>query len=37
MFRDVERPKYEFLDNEARIDAASRARQGRPAHSLGDL
>lgn len=24
MFRDVERPKYDFLDNEARIDAASR-------------
>jgi hypothetical protein len=24
MFRDVEGPKYEFLDNEARIDAASR-------------
>jgi len=37
MFRDVERPKYDFLDNEARIDAASRARHGRPAHSLGDL
>jgi len=37
MFRDVERPKYEFLANEARIDAASRARHGRPAHSLGDL
>jgi hypothetical protein len=26
MFRDVERPKYDFLDNEAKIDAASRAR-----------
>ena len=26
MFRDVERPKYEFLDNEARIDAATRSR-----------
>jgi hypothetical protein len=25
MFRDVEGPKYEFLENEARIDAASRA------------
>jgi hypothetical protein len=27
MFRDVERPKYDFLDNEARIDAATRARR----------
>lgn len=26
MFRDVERPKFEFLENEARIDAVSRAR-----------
>jgi uncharacterized membrane protein YqaE (UPF0057 family) len=26
MFRDIERPKFEFLENEARIDAASRAR-----------
>jgi hypothetical protein len=26
MFRDVERPKYDFLENEARIDAASRSR-----------
>jgi len=25
MFRDVERPKFEFLENEARIDAVSRA------------
>jgi hypothetical protein len=32
MFRDVERPKYEFLDNEARIDAATRARGRSPAH-----
>ena len=32
MFRDVERPKYEFLDNEARIDAATRARGRSTAH-----
>lgn len=31
MFRDVERPKFEFLDNEARIDAATRARHRSPA------
>jgi hypothetical protein len=27
MFRDVERPKFDFLENEARIDAATEARQ----------
>jgi hypothetical protein len=32
MFRDVERPKYDFLDNEARIDAATRARRRAGAH-----
>ena len=32
MFRDVERPKYEFLDNEARIDAATESRGRSPAH-----
>jgi len=32
MFRDVERPKYDFLDNEARIDAATQARGRSPAH-----
>jgi hypothetical protein len=32
MFRDVEQPKEEFLDNEARIDAATRARGRSPAH-----
>jgi hypothetical protein len=32
MFRDVERPKHEFLDNEARIDAATKARGRSPAH-----
>ncbi len=26
MFRDIEQPKYDFLDNEARIDAATKAR-----------
>jgi hypothetical protein len=31
MFRDVERPKQEFLENEARIDAATRARGRSPA------
>jgi len=25
MFRDIERPKYDFLENEARIDRASQA------------
>ncbi len=29
MFRDIEKPKYEFLENEARIDAASAS--GSPA------
>jgi hypothetical protein len=32
MFRDIERPKFEFLDNEARIDAATKARDRSPAH-----
>ena len=30
MFRDVERPKHEFLDNEARIDAATLSRNRSP-------
>lgn len=30
MFRDVERPKHEFLDNEARIDAATLSRDRSP-------
>jgi hypothetical protein len=31
MFRDVERPKYDFLANEARIDAATAAKGRSPA------
>jgi hypothetical protein len=32
MFRDVERPKEEFLENEARIDAATAARHRSASH-----